>query len=272
MTIPGKLTVDKTTGHLTGPVKIEYNDPWPCVNGTPHVTGAMNGVVMHTMVGNLPGTIAVFNKPGFGASAHFGIAQDGTVHQFGPIGKGWEAWHAFAANKAWYGIEHADNGDPNQPLTDAQIAASAQILECLSSFAGFKLQVTDDKDIQGYAYHSMEATWNLNHHTCPDIPPKHVRSSQRAAVVDLARKIRAAAVTPQPFPSGQHVVGDNPGTLAALAKLQGCDVADIWFATAENRIGNGATGNVGFGPLQRAYLNAGNWDARMPSGMVLFLP
>jgi lysozyme len=69
-----------------------------------------------------------------------------------------------------------------------------------------------------------------------------------------------------PFPSGRHVVGDTPGTLAALAKLQGCDVADIWFETAAHDV------DGRFGDLQRAYLNAGNWDARMPSGLVLWLP
>ena len=72
MTTPGKLHVDTTDGRIHGPATITYNSPFPCVNGTPGVTGAIRGVVMHTMVGNLPGTIATFNNPKAEASAHFG--------------------------------------------------------------------------------------------------------------------------------------------------------------------------------------------------------
>ena len=141
--VPGRLQV-ATDGRVTGPASISYNDPFPCVNGRFGVTGAMQGVVMHTMVCNLPQCIDLFNDPGVQASAHFGIAQDGRIHQFGPIGKGWMAWAQVAGNLAWYSIEHADNRNPNNPLTDAQIAASAQLVELLSRFAGFPLKVTDD--------------------------------------------------------------------------------------------------------------------------------
>ena len=269
MAIPGKLTVDKTTGKLTGPADLHYNTPFPCVNGTPHITGKMRGTLMHTMVGTLEGTIAVFNKPGFGASAHFGISQAGRIHCFGPIGKGWEAWHAFAANREYYGIEFEDNGDPNNPISGKAITAAAQVLECLSSFAGFPLQLQDNCASSGFAYHSLCESWNLNHHTCPDMPPRHVRSSQRAAIIDLAKKIRAAATVPPPFPSGRHVV-DGTGTLAGLAKRQGCQVADIWWQTILSEDTPAATGKLG--PLQRAYLNAGKWDETMPAGMIVWLP
>jgi len=189
MAIPGRLEVDKGTGHVTGPAHITYNDPWPCANGQEGVTGAMQGAVLHTMVGNLEGTVAEFNNPSSQASAHFGIDQTGAIHQFGPIGKGWMAWHAAAANLTWYGIEHADNGNPDNPLTQAQIDASAQLLEMLSRFAGFPLQVTDRPAGRGYGTHSMGgAAWGG--HTCPDQPPHHVRSAQRQAIVDLAKQIR----------------------------------------------------------------------------------
>jgi hypothetical protein len=49
--------------------------------------------------------------PSRAVSAHFGIAQNGSVHQFGPIGKGWIAWAQAAGNAAWYSIEHADDGN-----------------------------------------------------------------------------------------------------------------------------------------------------------------
>lgn len=140
MSTPGRLHVD-SDGKLQGDIKIDHNDgySWPCVNGA-WGSGEIQGVVMHTMIGNLPGTISCFNDPSFEASAHFGIAQDGSVNQFGPIGAGWVAWQICDGNYSWYGIEHADNENPDNPLTDAQIAASAQIVECLSNFAGFPLQ------------------------------------------------------------------------------------------------------------------------------------
>ena len=114
MATPGKLTVDTATGHVTGPASIAYNDPFPTQNGS-WGSGAMMGVVMHTMVGDLPGTVSWFNNPQAQASAHFGIDQSGNIHQFGPIGKGWIAWAQASGNEAWYSIEHADNGNPGQP-------------------------------------------------------------------------------------------------------------------------------------------------------------
>jgi N-acetylmuramoyl-L-alanine amidase-like protein len=97
------------------------------------------GVVMHTMVGNLPGTITVFNQPNYQASAHFGIDQNGHIHQFGPV-NGWMAWAQEAGNPNWYSIEHADNGNPDNPLTDAQLTASAQVVEALATHGSFPLQ------------------------------------------------------------------------------------------------------------------------------------
>ena len=188
MTVPGRLTVG-IDGRLSGAAVLEYNSPWPCVNGS-WGSGAMQGVLMHTMVGTLPGTIASFNDPHRQASAHFGVDETGKIHQFGPIGKGWIAWHAVAANLTWYGIEHADAGNPDNPLTPPQITASAQIVECLSAFAGFPLWVTDRPAGRGYGTHNMGGeAWGG--HTCPDLPPQHIRSAQRQAILDLAKEIRA---------------------------------------------------------------------------------
>jgi hypothetical protein len=215
---------------------------------------------MHTMVSDLPSCVATFNNPASQVSAHFGIAQDGTVHQFFPLGQGYEAWHAMAANMEWYGIEHADHGNPDNPLTHEQITASAQLLECLAAFAGFPLQVTNYVNGHGYGTHNMGgAAWGG--HTCPDLPPHHVRSRQRHAIVALALAIRDQVQAP--LPSGiWHADGQT--SLAALAQRQGVDVAHIWFETAANV--------TVFGPLQTAYLNMGAWQKHMPQGMILWLP
>lgn len=175
-------------GRVRGNAAIEYNDPFPCVNGA-WGSGAMMGVVMHTMVGNLPSCITVFNNPAYQASADFGIAQDGTIHQFGPVGFGWVAWAEEAGNYSWYSIEHADDGNPDNPLTPQQIFASAQLVECLSDFADFPLKVSNRTWRKGYGVHYMGgAAWGG--HSCPDLPPDHVRSRQRAAILARAEQIR----------------------------------------------------------------------------------
>jgi hypothetical protein len=190
MTTPGRLTI-QADGRVSGPASVTYNDPFPCVNGT-WGSGAMQGVIMHTMVGNLPGTITVFNDPAYQASAHFGIDQEGGIHQFGPIGKGWIAWAQMAGNAAWYSIEHADNGNTENPLTQAQITASAQLVEALSAYAGFPLQVTDDVNGRGYGVHVMGGgAWGG--HTCPGPGP---RAGQRQAILDLAAQIRNPPLAP----------------------------------------------------------------------------
>lgn len=192
----GKLEIG-SDGRATGPVAITYNDPFPTANGRIGPASAtMMGVVMHTMVGNLPGTVAHFNDPAPGGnpkaavSAHFGIAQDGSVQQFGPIGKGWIAWAQAAGNDAWYSIEHADNRNTEDPLTEAQLTASAQIVEVLSRFAGFPLQVTDSVDVKGYGIHVMGgAAWGG--HTCPGPGP---RAGQRYEIIRRAKAIRAGQI------------------------------------------------------------------------------
>ena len=182
----GKLHVSTAAGHVTGPAAITYNNPFPCINGR-WGSGAMMGVVMHTMAGNLPGTVSWFNNPEAEASAHFGIDQQGNIHQFGPIGKGWIAWAEAAGNDAWYSIEHADNGDPGNPLTAAQITASAQLVECLSAFAGFPLQVSNSTSVKGYGWHGMGGEAWGGHFDCPG----GVRKAQRSKIIALAMAIRA---------------------------------------------------------------------------------
>ncbi len=185
MSTPGKLQVDTAAGHVTGPASITYNDPFPTQNGS-WGSGAMMGVIMHTQVGNNPGTVQWFNNPAAQASAHFCIAQDGAIVQMGPIGKGWISWAQAAGNLAWYSIEHADNGTPDNPLTQAQIVASAQLVECLSAFAGFPLQISDSPSVKGYGWHGMGGEAFGGHFDCPG----DVRKAQRPQVIALAMAIR----------------------------------------------------------------------------------
>lgn len=262
---PGKLTV-APDGRVTGHAVITHNRPFPCVNGS-WGSGAIQGVTMHTMVCNLPLCIDLFNEPRVQASAHFGIAQDGRIHQFGPIGKGWIAWAQVAGNAAWYSIEHADDGDQHHPLTDAQITASAQLVELLSRFAGFPLQVTDDIHGRGYGTHVMGGTaWGG--HTCPGPGP---RAGQRHAIIELAKVIRAGhpEPAPEPVPHEATIVTEGRLSLAAIAAWHGTRPMHILHLTCDHF--------GGFPPEVAAWGNdvfAGRIDAQadVPAGLKLRVP
>jgi hypothetical protein len=195
MTAAGKLTVG-ADGKVTGPAAIVHNDPFPCVNGTPGGGSPhMMGLVMHTEDGYEQGTIATFNDPAKQVSAFFSIGADGTIHQYGPVGKNWMAWAQAAGNPDWYSIEDSDNTHPSVPLTDAQVTAFAQVLECVSAFAGFPLQISDSVSVQGLGWHGMGgAAWG-NHPNCPG----DVRKAQRPAIIALAREIRAGVPAQGPY-------------------------------------------------------------------------
>jgi hypothetical protein len=196
---PGKLTVgaDGRLHDPSGDAAISYNTPWPLAFARAGVTGQMRGALLHTMVGTLESCVATFNSPAAAGSAHFGISQSGEIWQFVPLGKGYETYHAFAANLEWYGIETEDAGNPHTPISDAGLWAWAQVFECLSRFAGFPLQVTDSCTGRGLAYHRMCHDWNLSGHTCPGATMTDmVRVNQRADIVHRARAIRGAPLPP----------------------------------------------------------------------------
>jgi len=198
MPVPGKLHVD-SDGKLRGPgFHCSYNDPFPTVNGTAGGGSAqMMGVVMHTEDGYEQGTIDTFNNPASRASAFFSIGGDGLAHQYGPVGRNWMAWAQGDGNESWYSIEDSDGTHPSVPLTAAQVTAFAQILECLSRFAGFPLQLSDSPSVKGLGWHGMGgAAWG-GHPACPG----DVRKAQRPAILALAKEIRAGSA-PQPTVEG----------------------------------------------------------------------
>jgi hypothetical protein len=250
----GKLEID-ADGRVAGPIAISYNNPFPTSNGS-WGSGAMMGVVMHTMVGNLPGTIDVFNNPSYAVSTHFGIAQDGSVWQFGPIGQGWIAWAQMAGNDAWYSIEHADDGNTANPLTDAQLTASAQLVELLSRFAGFPLQVTNSVDVKGYGTHVMGGgAWGG--HTCPGPGP---RAGQRGEIIRRAEAIRAG-----------QVAWTSDGTLSLhdLAAQLDTEASSILRMTA---IHDGAFAGDAASYINGVFAGTTSAKAVMPAGLALWVP
>ncbi|HEY3908245.1 MAG TPA: N-acetylmuramoyl-L-alanine amidase [Streptosporangiaceae bacterium] len=250
----GKLEIG-ADGRVTGPLTITYNTPFPTGNGS-WGSGAMMGVVMHTMVGNLPGTVEIFNNPSYAVSSHFGIAQDGSVWQFGPIGHGWIAWAQVAGNEAWYSIEHADDGNTANPLTDAQLTASAQLVEVLSRFAGFPLQVTNSVEVEGYGTHVMGGgAWGG--HTCPGPGP---RAGQRREIIRRAEAIRAGQVT---------WTSDGKLSLNDLAAHLHTEASSILRMTA---IHDGAFGGEAASYINGVFAGTTSAEAALPTGLMLWVP
>lgn len=270
MSTPGKLQVDASTGRVTGPANLKYNTPFPTHNGG-WGSGAMTGLLMHTMVGNLqPGTVDWFNNPASQASANFGVAQDGTIWQWGPLGKGWYSWHAAEANKTWYGCEFADDGKPANPLTAAQITAAAQLLELLSRFAGFPLQISDSPSVKGFGWHGMGGAAFGGHFNCPG----DVRKAQRPQIITLAAAIRSggsSTVTTPPAASPRPWTTAGMSSLAQLAHDHGTQPSTILRLTAEHSPG------AVFDAATATWINAvfsGSADPSkpVPKGLALWLP
>lgn len=177
--------------------RISYDPHWPCVNGTPGGGASnMNGVVFHTMVGNLPGTVSVFNNRSYSASSFFGIdgpwssGNDGDIYQFGPIGQDWEAWTQSAGNPNWYGIECADDQDPSNPLTSKMLTSFAAIFECLADYAGIPFQEVNSTGGHGLGVHYMGGqAWGG--HSCPQNPDgSGPRAGQRVEILRRAKLIK----------------------------------------------------------------------------------
>jgi hypothetical protein len=251
---PPRLHIDPADGKLKGPAAITYNTPWPTKDGTPGGFGTAFGGVMHTEVGFEHSVIHEFNDPAAQASAFFSISVTGAIHQYGPLGKDWEAWTQVAGNSHYRGVEHEDQGDPNRPLTPVQLAASAQVFEAMSAFDGWPLVATGNPSGgRGIIFHADGgAQWGG--HDCPG----PVRERQRPALIALAQAIRAG----KPDLIHYRTTGRESFTeLAAEHKVA------LRLLLRHNG-GPTRPWPAGFGD----YLDAGNLAAAMPAGITLRVP
>lgn len=260
MTTLGRLEV-ANDGRVIGPIRIEYNHPFPCVNGTPGGGASrVRGVVMHTMVCNLDVCIRLFNDPNVQASAFFGVAQDGLVHQFGPLLKNWKAWAQSDGNAEWYSIEFADDKDPNNPLTERQLESGAQLVELLSRIGHFPLEITNDPNGTGFGVHNMGGQ-RWGGHTCPDMPPRRVRSSQRGAILELAHRVRSAHAS---HVGPQRHVADGSVSLDTVAEGRGTSAEHIAHVTR-----NADEITIQHLAKFNAYVHSGT-QHKMPHGLVYY--
>ena len=101
-------------------------------------------MVQHTEDGFEAGTFATFMNPGSQVSAFFSIGEDGTAHQYLPVGRGFVAWAQADGNPGWYSCECEDKLRSGTPMTDIQLTVFAQIYSALAERDGFGYTVTDN--------------------------------------------------------------------------------------------------------------------------------
>jgi PKD repeat protein len=242
----------------------------PNQNGGMAVPSGVMGVVMHTMVGDLPGTDSAFMNPSYLASAHFGIAQDGTIIQWVSI-RGGVAWHCMNGNANWYGIEHADHENPSNALTDAQLSASAQLVELLSrdSVGRFPFDITNSPNTEGYGVHNMGGgSWGG--HTCPqNADGSGPRAGQRADILARAKTIRATGQYPAPDagekPTARVSVTPSAGTapLTVTADATASVAGSGSLVDYQCGWGDGTGWFKGKATLEHVYTAAGTYDVTM---------
>lgn len=243
-------------GWLQGPIRITHLF-------TPnHAMGFGNGqgVVFHTEAGFEAGTVDTFMNRANSVSAFFSIAQDGSCHQYLPVGEGYVAWSQKAGNETFRGIEDEDRTHPSIPLTAAQLTAFAQIFEACSAFDGFPLQITDSPNGQGLILHSDGGFGWGDHPDCPG----PVRAAQRPQIVALAMSIRQGAGT---GPKSWTAAGQLSLHDLAVQHL-GEDVSAVLATTSRNSPG------AAFAPALARYIDtvfAGD-STRCPAGVTWHYP
>ena len=213
MSLPGRCHID-ANGRLQGPADITWNKPWPTPNSSAGAFGTAYGGVVHTEVGFEHNVINEFNTVSAQASAFFSISMTGAIHQYVPLGKDYAAWTQMAGNSNYRGVEHEDHGNPANPLTDAQLNASAQVFEAMSAFDGWALEPTDNpKGGRGIIFH-VDGGIAWGSHDCPG----PVRMKQRPELIARAKKIRAGeAPVPHAGPVTQWHTTGGALSLAGLA-------------------------------------------------------
>lgn len=100
---------------------------------------AVDGVVLHSMVGGLVGAFAELLRADRKASWCFSVAKSGVVYQHYPLTA--STWHAGSQrmNEKYVGIEHEGGpiGNESEPLTPAQLDASVKLVWWIAQQGGW---------------------------------------------------------------------------------------------------------------------------------------
>lgn len=139
--------------------------------GSPNHYQGRNGyhithITLHIMVGHLAGTDSVFNHPN-GASAHYGIGADGTIHQYVSENDGSWSDANYASNNSAISIEH-EGGMNGIPCTQACMDASAKLCADIARRQGWTHLQHDGLNGNIWLHREIPGT---DHAGCPDRAP-----------------------------------------------------------------------------------------------------
>lgn len=140
-------------------------------------------ITLHIMAGYLAGTDSTFQDTTRKTSAHYGIGRSGDVHQY--VRETDTAWADAngLSNQTGISIEHEGGLPQQQPVSDAEIEASARLCADISRRHGLGRLWHDD--IRGNVYLHREIPGST-HTTCPDLAPNGLPYQR---VIDRANQI-----------------------------------------------------------------------------------
>jgi hypothetical protein len=218
---------------------------------------AVRGLVLHVEVGTEAGTDGWFHNPSAKASAHFGVAKDGTLHQW--VDTADKAWAEAAGNPYWLSVE--TEGYPNEPLTAAQIQTSARLLAWAAGAHHFPIQVTDSVTGYGFGVHSMGGDAWGGHTGCPGA----LRAAQRPEIVRIAQSF-AGVVKPMydpPVVVGPIVADAFVATKGWYYQLDRDGWIHPWLGAPVGKATSGPSMGVAACPAQDGRVPAGTKWARI---------
>lgn len=139
--------------------------------GSPNHYNGRNGlaithITLHIMVGRLAGTDSVFQHPS-GASAHYGIGADGTIHQYVSENDGSWSDANYASNNSTISIEH-EGGIDGVPCTRACMDSSARLCADIARRHGWTRLWHDGFNGNIWLHREIPGT---DHAGCPDRAP-----------------------------------------------------------------------------------------------------
>lgn len=139
--------------------------------GSPNHYNGRNGlaithITLHIMVGRLAGTDSVFQHPS-GASAHYGIGADGTIHQYVNENDGSWSDANYTSNNSTISIEH-EGGMDGIPCTRACMDSSARLCADIARRHGWTRLWHDGLNGNIWLHREIPGT---NHAGCPDRAP-----------------------------------------------------------------------------------------------------
>lgn len=137
--------------------------------GSPNHYNGRNGhnithITLHIMVGHLTGTDSVFQHPN-GASAHYGIGADGTIHQYVDEHDGSWSDANYASNNSTISIEH-EGGMNGIPCTRTCMDASAKLCADIARRQGWTHLWHDGLKGNVWLHREIPGT---DHAGCPDL-------------------------------------------------------------------------------------------------------